>query len=69
MSGTEQERASTEFEAESKQARLSFLSELCQWLKHNKKWWLLPIIIVMLLLGLIVFLGEAGVGPFIYSVF
>lgn len=35
----------------------------------NKKWWLLPIILVFLLLMTVVFLSATGVAPFMYTVF
>jgi hypothetical protein len=35
-------------------------------LKHNKKWWLLPIVIVILLFGALVVLSGTGLAPFIY---
>lgn len=43
--------------------------EFLGFLSQNKKWWLAPIIVVMLLLGLLVFLGGTGVAPFIYTLF
>ncbi len=43
--------------------------EFIGFLAHNKKWWLAPVIVVMLLLGLLVFLGGTGVAPFIYTLF
>ena len=49
---------------------MSFLSELWQFLKVRKKFWLLPIIVIMLLLGvLIVFAEGSAVAPFIYTLF
>jgi len=47
----------------------SFLSEFWHFLGHSKKWWLLPIVIVMALFGLLVFLSGTGAAPFIYSLF
>ena len=47
----------------------SFIGELWAMLRANKKYWLMPIIIVLLLLGLLVFLGSTGVAPFIYTMF
>ena len=42
------------------------LSEFWQFLKYNKKWWLLPLLIALLLLGLLVILSGSGLAPFIY---
>ena len=47
----------------------SLLSELWSFLAHNKKWWLLPIVIVMLLLGTLMVLSSTAVTPFIYTLF
>ncbi len=55
-----------EFVTESQANRHSLLSEFWQWLKHNKKWWLLPILIALALLGAVVILGGSALGPFIY---
>jgi len=38
-------------------------------LKHNKKWWLLPLLLALLLLGLLVVLSGTGLAPFIYTLF
>ena len=47
-----------------------FLQELWEFLKVRKKFWLLPIIIIMLLLGgLLVFAQGSAVAPFIYTLF
>jgi hypothetical protein len=47
-----------------------FLQELWEFLKIRKKFWLLPIIIIMLLLGgLLVFAQGSAVAPFIYTLF
>jgi hypothetical protein len=45
------------------------LGEFWQFLVHNKKWWLLPIVIAILLLGGLVFLSTTGAAPFIYTLF
>jgi hypothetical protein len=44
-------------------------TEFWLFLRHNKKWWLLPILIVLLLLGLLVILNSTGIAPFIYTLF
>jgi hypothetical protein len=45
------------------------LSELWSFMAHNKKWWLTPIIVMLLLLGVLVVLGTSGAAPFIYTLF
>ena len=48
---------------------MSFLSEFWAFLRHNKKWWLVPLIVAILLIGLLVILGNSPVAPFIYTIF
>lgn len=51
-------------------SRTSLVAELWQYLKVRKKWWLLPIIVVMLLVGsLLVFAQGSALAPFIYTIF
>ncbi len=50
--------------------KMSILVEFFQFLKQNKKWWLMPIVIIMLLLGLLIIFGEgSALAPFIYALF
>jgi len=58
-----------DFEQLAQAGRSSLVGEFWEFLKHNKKWWLLPIILVLLLLGLVVLLGGTAVAPFIYTLF
>ena len=46
-----------------------FFSDLWGFLRENKKWWLLPILVVLLLFGLLIFLAGTGLAPFIYTLF
>lgn len=49
---------------------MGFLTELWQFLKTRKKFWLLPLIIVLLLFALlIVFTAGTAIAPFIYTLF
>jgi len=57
------------FEELAQEKRPSLMSELWQFLKYNKKWWLLPIIIVLLLFGVLVLLAGTPAAPFIYTIF
>lgn len=49
---------------------MSFFSELWEFMSARKKFWLLPIIVVMVLLGgLIVLTQGSAVAPFVYTLF
>ena len=49
---------------------LDFLSDLWDFMRERKKFWLAPIILVMMLLGaLIVFAQGSSLAPFIYTLF
>jgi hypothetical protein len=43
--------------------------EFWMFLMYNKKWWLLPVLVVLLLLGVLVFLASSPAAPFIYTLF
>ena len=50
-------------------SKLSILSELWDFLKVRKKWWLLPIILFLVLLGgLIIITQGSALAPFIYAI-
>lgn len=49
---------------------MGILSELWAFMRERKKWWLLPIIIVMAAVGaLLVFAQGSALAPFIYTIF
>ncbi len=49
---------------------MTFLRDLWQFMRERKKFWLAPIIVILLLLGLvIVFGGGSAIAPFIYTLF
>lgn len=50
--------------------KLSILKEFWDFLKVRKKWWLTPIVVVLVLLGALIVLTEkSAVAPFIYTLF
>jgi drug/metabolite transporter superfamily protein YnfA len=50
--------------------KLSLAAEIWLFLRQNKKLWLLPILIVLLLMGaLLVFAQTSALAPFIYTIF
>ena len=49
---------------------MDFLKDLFSFLKERKKWWLLPIILVLLALGTLILLSSgSAVAPFVYTIF
>jgi hypothetical protein len=49
---------------------MEFLKDLWLFLKERKKWWLLPLLIVVALITLFIVLGSgSALAPFIYSLF
>jgi len=47
----------------------NLIQEFWLFLKDNKKFWLLPIVLVMLLLSVLVFFSGTAAAPFIYTLF
>jgi len=58
-----------DFAAQANEERTGLAGEFLDFLKDNKKWWLAPIIISILGLGLLVMLGGTAAAPFIYTLF
>jgi uncharacterized membrane protein len=51
-------------------AKLKILAEYLSFLKENKKWWVLPIVIILLFFGLLIVLTKgSALAPFIYTIF
>lgn len=51
-------------------SKLSIIAEFWGFLRSRKRYWLLPIVIILLLLGLlIIFTESSAVAPFIYTLF
>ncbi len=63
------EAQTSDFEKQAAEAAPGLVAEFLDFLVHNKKWWLTPIIIVLLLVGLLVMLSGSVVAPFIYPIF
>jgi len=61
-------RSAFEKAAES-QSGGSFFSDFWGFVKTNKKWWLVPIIVLFLGFALLMLLSSTGLAPFIYTLF
>lgn len=59
----------TEFEQAGDQQELSLVGEFWMFIKENKKWWLIPLLLAFLVVGLLVVLSSTGAAPFIYTLF
>jgi Family of unknown function (DUF5989) len=63
------EPSQNEFERHAAAKRPSFLAEFAHFLMDNKKWWMIPILVVLGLIGALLIAGGTGVAPFIYTLF
>jgi hypothetical protein len=61
------EKAAETFAAQAAEQQPGLLAEFLDFLRYNKKWWLTPIILVLLLVGTLVVLSGTAVAPFIYT--
>lgn len=51
-------------------SKLSIAKEFLQFLRENKKTWMIPIVILLLFLGIVIVVGQgSSLAPFIYAIF
>ncbi len=62
------EKRST-FEASADEKEFTLVGEFVAMLKQNKKYWLIPMIVMLLIFGVLIILGSTGAAPFIYTLF
>jgi hypothetical protein len=58
-----------EFQRRASEPPPGLVREMWSMIMQNKKWWLVPILLMLLVLGTIVFLGGTAAAPFIYTLF
>lgn len=58
-----------EFEQLAEERQPGFFQEFWQFLKYNKKWWLLPILLWLALIGVLAIASSSVLAPFIYTLF
>ncbi len=50
--------------------RLALLSEFWYFIRHRKAWWLLPVVVTLLAIGVLIVIAEgSALAPFIYPLF
>lgn len=59
----------TDFEKAAEEEPLSLGQEFLLFLRENKKWWLLPIVLILGLVAVLAIVGGSGAAPFIYTLF
>jgi hypothetical protein len=59
----------TRFEEAGSEQELSLLGEFLLMLRENKKYWMIPLLVILLGFGLLLILGSTGAAPFIYTLF
>jgi len=51
-------------------SKVQVISEFWQFIKYNKKFWMMPIVLVLVVVGILLFLATtSAMAPFIYSLF
>ena len=68
----EESKESAQINMQPKQGRRRFylIRDLWSFMSERKKWWLLPIIIVLALVGVLIVVGQSSpLSPFIYALF
>ncbi len=48
---------------------MSFIKEIFTFIVNEKKWWLAPLIFILVIVSLLVIFADSAVAPFIYSLF
>ena len=69
MSDPAPDKPTSDFASQAESSSPGVMRELMDFLRHSKKWWLTPIIIALLLMGILVVLSGSVAAPFIYTLF
>ncbi|CDA43275.1 DUF5989 family protein [Prevotellamassilia timonensis] len=48
---------------------MSFIKEILAFIIAEKKWWLAPLVFILIIVSLLVMFADSAVAPFIYSLF
>lgn len=62
------DRPAGDFASQAEEPQPGIMAEFWDFFLHNKKWWITPIIAVLLLMGLLILLSGSSVAPFIYTI-
>jgi hypothetical protein len=56
-------------EVAKRRSKPTIVSDLIHYFKHDKKWWMAPLIALLLLFGALMLLSGSAAAPFIYTLF
>jgi Family of unknown function (DUF5989) len=59
----------TEFEKSGAEKETGLFGEFIGMMKENKKYWLIPLILILILFGVLTILASTSLAPFIYTLF
>jgi hypothetical protein len=62
-------QADSDFQALASEKRAGFLREVGRFAMQTRKWWLVPLIVVLLGIGVLIILGGTAAAPFLYTLF
>jgi hypothetical protein len=65
----QEDKKQSAFEASGEQKEAGLLSEFFAMMKENKKYWLIPLVLILLVFGVLIILGSTASAPFIYTLF
>ena len=57
------------FEELERPSRRGLIREFISFLRHNRKYWMAPLFILLVLIGLLILVAGSSVAPFIYPLF
>ena len=64
--GNQQQQDESSFAEEASKAKVGIVGEFIGFMREYAKWWLTPIVLVLLMVGLLVAAGSSSAMPFIY---
>ena len=62
-------KAVEDFTEQAAEAPPGIVREFWEFLRDNKKWWITPIVLVLLLVGILLWITASSAAPFIYTLF
>ena len=70
MSETDpQQQSASDFAREAEESQPGLIAEFIDFLRYNKAWWMVPILVVLGLVFLLAWLSGTAAAPFIYPLF